>query len=210
MKATPYIGPTILSALIGDNSDLFPKILTLYAKEGARIIDATYGRGVFWKKVDQHKYDLVRNDLVTAADIHCDYGELPFEASTFDMFVLDPPYMHAGGYKSVKRSIQKCYQNDLSGTGRSSTHKDNVASYVKGIDEARRLLKKKGVLVLKGMDEIESGKQRLFLQDFSSVEGFIVEDIFVLVRKSRPAIRWPYQYHARKNHSYFMILRKTS
>ena len=39
--------------------------------------------------------------------------------------------------------------------------------------------------------------------------GFIVEDLFVLVRNNKPCVtRLLKQKHARKNHSYFLVLRK--
>lgn len=37
-----------LSAHIGSNETLFPKILKMYATDGSRIADITYGKGVFW------------------------------------------------------------------------------------------------------------------------------------------------------------------
>jgi hypothetical protein len=40
--------------------------------------------------------------------------------------------------------------------------------------------------------------------------GFIVEDLFVLLRNNRPGVsRVIRQVHARKNHSYFLVFRKS-
>lgn len=41
----------VVSAHIGGNSDLFPKILQLHVPKNARIADITWGLGVFWRKV---------------------------------------------------------------------------------------------------------------------------------------------------------------
>lgn len=40
--------------------------------------------------------------------------------------------------------------------------------------------------------------------------GFMSEDLFVLVRKSRPLMRHKpeNQKHARRNHSYFLVMRR--
>jgi hypothetical protein len=40
--------------------------------------------------------------------------------------------------------------------------------------------------------------------------GFIVEDLFILLRNNRPGVsRVIRQVHARKNHSYFLVFRKS-
>jgi hypothetical protein len=41
-------------------------------------------------------------------------------------------------------------------------------------------------------------------------KGFMIEDLFVLLRNNRPGVsRVIRQVHARKNHSYFLVLRKS-
>jgi hypothetical protein len=40
--------------------------------------------------------------------------------------------------------------------------------------------------------------------------GFVIEDLFVLLRNNRPGVsRVLRQVHARKNHSYFLVFRKS-
>lgn len=83
--------------------------------------------------------------------------------------------------------------------------------YFGGIREAKRVLKRNGILIVKCQDEIQSGKQNLnhcTIIDFCVANTFIVEDLFVLVQKGRPIMRHKYQIHARKNHSYFLVFRK--
>ena len=43
----------VFSAYMQNNEDIFPLILQLYVRDGAEVADVTYGRGVFWKKVDK-------------------------------------------------------------------------------------------------------------------------------------------------------------
>lgn len=193
----------ILTARVGTNADLFPDVLALYAKEGDTILDLTYGRGVFWQRVDRSLYQMTTNDLHTGADHAYDLRATGFTDESFDVVVLDPPYMHGGA--TVKASINQCYLNA------NGSHRSVIELYASGIKEARRLLRSKGILVIKCQDEIESGKQHL-----SHVEiilaaqeiGYRVLDLFVLVQSSIPAMRLPYQKTARKNHSYFIVLRK--
>ena len=58
----------LVSAHHGGNADLFPKILKLHVPAGAKIADVTYGKGVFWQKVNRSKYTLHASDLQTGVD----------------------------------------------------------------------------------------------------------------------------------------------
>lgn len=190
----------ILTSVTGDNSDLFPLVLELYANEGDSIADVTYGRGVFWKKVDLERYSVFFSDLDAEGAIKADFTSLPYPNQNMDMLILDPPYMHSG--EGIKESINKCYKN------RNASHFDVIRRYTRGILEASRVLVKKGKLVLKVQDEIESGRQCLShveLINILELLGFRILDLFVLVQKTIPCMRNAYQLTARKNHSYFIV-----
>ena len=53
----------VMSAYTLNNEDIFPNILSLYVPEGSSIADVTYGKGVFWKKVDQEKVNKYLKEL---------------------------------------------------------------------------------------------------------------------------------------------------
>ena len=57
-----------LSAHTGDNSDIFPKVLSLHVPKCAKVADVTYGLGVFWRNVDLDDYKLLATDLKTGTD----------------------------------------------------------------------------------------------------------------------------------------------
>ena len=83
----------ILTAQTGNNASLFPDILDLYVPESSRVLDMTYGKGVFWKLVDESQYNLVRNDIEPdRGDMSADFCNIPFDDKTFDAVVFDPPY----------------------------------------------------------------------------------------------------------------------
>jgi hypothetical protein len=42
----------VFTSIPGDNSDLMSEVARLYFQPGFRIADVTFGRGVFWKKID--------------------------------------------------------------------------------------------------------------------------------------------------------------
>ena len=70
------------------------------------------------------------------------------------------------------------------------------------------MLKKKGRIIVKTQDEIESGRQRhthIEIVQLLELFGFRVLDTFVLVQPTIPAMREKYQLSARKNHSYAII-----
>lgn len=192
---------TVLTATVGDNGDLFPKILSLHVPEGSVIADVTFGKGVFWQNVDTSKYVLKASDLMDGID----FRSLPYEESSLDALVLDPPYMHDG--ETVHKSLNKNYRNNHQPT---TSHASVIRLYAGGILEATRVLKKKGVIVVKCQDETESGKQRLShaeLIRLLELLGFEIVDLFVLVQDKVPLMRHEYQKSARKNHSYAIVAR---
>ena len=186
----------ILTSLTGDNSDLFKTVSDFYMSAGSTIADVTFGKGVFWKKIDTSKFQFLPSDLQTGID----FGALPYKNNSIDALVLDPPYMHGGA--TVKESINKCYKN------LNTSHSSVVRLYARGILEATRVLKKKGHIFVKTQDEIESGKQNFShceLIDILKMFGFVIVDLFVLTQISVPAMREKYQKTARKNHSYLIV-----
>lgn len=196
----------ILSSAVGNNADMFPNILELYAFKGATIADVTYGTGAFWKKIDRNFYNLLISDIQTGTD----FRNLPYPDSSIDMVVLDPPYVYSPK-GSIKESISKGYAlNGEKGGALLTTQNDVLQLYFDGIKEAHRVLKKHGFLVIKTKDVIQSGKQFWMHSKLLELEGFIAEDLFVLTQTTIPAMdpKWKSQQHARKNHSYFLIHKK--
>jgi len=194
----------VLSAKQGTNADLFPEVLKLYAKPDDLIVDLTYGKGVFWRQVDTSLYRLVTNDLLATADFNYDCRHTAFTSDSCDMVVLDPPYMRTN---NSKPQMGENYNNRLVNL---RTHAEVLDLYFQGMDEARRLLKLNGVLVIKCQDEVMSGKQRWTHIEIMQHSNWLAEDLFILVREGEPLSNWARQLHARKNHSYFIVLRKAS
>ncbi len=175
----------VFSAHQSNNSQVFPQILSLYVPSGSTVADVTYGKGVFWKAVKIDDYELRATDLKDGIDCR----KLPYESSSIDCVVFDPPYMHTPG-------------------GTAHQNHQNFES-----SEAYRVLKPNGILIVKCQDEVCANRQRLthveIVVELTSTNGFIVEDLFVLVRTNRPGVsRMLTQNHARKNHSYFLVFRK--
>lgn len=206
----------IVSSHFGDNADLFPQILSLHVPKGSTIADVTYGKGVFWRKVNLDDYTLLPTDLKTGVDCRV----LPYQNEELDCVVLDPPYME-GLYRDddsfagqgTHESFQDSYSNGARPIELNGKWHDAVLEmYIQAAIEAKRVLRPKGILIVKCQDEVSAGIQRLTHVELISnlnLLGFYAKDLFVLTRSNRPGVtRVLKQLHARKNHSYFIVFSK--
>lgn len=201
----------VFSAYVGGNEDIFPEILDLYVAPKSVIADVTYGQGVFWRNIPKDKYNLLPTDIQQGTDCR----DLPYSDGEIDCVVLDPPYMHSPGGTAhrVHSAFERHYRNNGTGNRTDRKYHDAVMALYEGAgSEAHRVLRERGVLIVKCQDEVCSNRQR-----FTHVEimhayeqiGFVAEDLFVVVRQNRPGVsRAVRQVHARKNHSYFLVFWK--
>jgi hypothetical protein len=219
----------VMSAHVGDNSDLFANLMTLHVKPGSKVADVTFGRGVFWKKIASGSYELYASDLelvVAEHDIFVRYRDrvdcraLPYEDASLDCVVLDPPYMegffrraqtHRAG-SGTHAAFRDAYADGNTydaGEDGPKWHDAVIDLYLRAGLEARRVLRSGGVLIVKCQDEVSANKQHLtHVEIVTGYEdmGFYCKDLFVLVRNNAPGVsRLLQQVHARKNHSYFLV-----
>lgn len=143
----------VLSAYVATNSEVFPRILALHVPEGATVADVTYGKGVFWTHVPREKYRVLPTDIQTGVDCR----NVPYENETIDCVVLDPPYMEglfrrsedhlagAGTYKAFRDH----YSNGEATNEGPKYHAAVLDLYLKAGAEAHRVLRDKGVLIVK-------------------------------------------------------------
>lgn len=212
----------VLSAHIGTNADVFPHILDLHVPVGSTVADVTWGKGVFWRDIDPGAYKVLASDISMGIDCRA----LPYGDCSIDCVVLDPPYMEgfyrvAPGHKAgagSHQSFAKAYSN---GTEASTKYKgtyrwqESVTDmYIEASIEAHRVLRKDGILIIKCQDAVSANRQWLthvdIINECKSI-GFTPKDLFVVVRTGKPGIsKLQKQVHARKNHSYFLVLFKNS
>ena len=201
----------VFSAFIGGNVDVFPQILNLYVAPGSTIADVTYGLGVFWRNVPEGLYQLLPSDIADGVDCR----DLPYEDVSVDCVVLDPPYMHSPGgtAHTAHSAFEDHYRNNGSGNRTEKKYHEAVLDlYIEAGKEAFRVLRERGVFVVKCQDEVCSNRQRFthveIMQEYQKI-GFVAEDLFVVMRRNRPGVsRTVKQVHARKNHSYFLVFWK--
>ncbi len=201
----------VFSAYTDGNDRVFPRILDLYVKPGSVVADVTYGKGVFWRHIPADRYELRATDIQDGVDCR----SLPYADGEIDCVVLDPPYMHSPGGTAHKTHtpFEDHYRNNGSGgqTG-SKYHEAVLELYRDAGREAWRVLRERGVLIVKCQDEVCSNRQRFthveIMQMYDDL-GFVAEDLFVVVRNNRPGVsRAIRQVHARKNHSWFLVFWK--
>lgn len=208
----------VFSSHIGDNAPIFKEILDLFVPVGSTIADVTWGKGAFWKQVDQQQYKVLGTDLQTGVDCR----DLPYEDGSLDALVLDPPYMeglfrkdtgHMAG--SGSHSAFRSSYSDSKATeheeGAPKWHDAVLDLYFKAGLEAKRTLRNYGVFIVKCQDEVSANRQRLTHIELINEweKDFYCKDLFVVTRTNRPgAVRVKKQEHARKNHSYFLIFIK--
>lgn len=206
----------IMSASVSGNADVFPYILELHVPKGAKIADVTYGGGVFWKNVDISAYELLKTDISSGVDCR----SLPYESSSLDAVVLDPPYMEgllrnnsehkAGGGNYL--AFRNYYSNGDETSNGPKWHAAVTDLYFKAGAEAYRVLKENGILIVKCQDEVSANRQWLthveIINHYEKL-GYYTKDLFVIVRQNKAGVsRLKKQVHARKNHSYFLVFVK--
>jgi hypothetical protein len=197
----------VYTSYFGNNDTLVERVAALYfIKDGMKIADVTWGKGVFWKLIDTTRFDFHKSDMMTCPDAPYDFTNLPYAADDFDAVVFDPPYAHNPGRMMVNDN----YQN--AETTKGFYHKDIIELYRRGMREAVRILKNNGLLLVKCRDEVESSVQKrshIEIWEIAVKElGLIDEDLFVMTQKTLPKIQYLPQKHARKNNSFLWVFRK--
>lgn len=202
----------VFTAYHAGNDEVLPQILSLYVARGSVVADVTYGRGVFWKQVPAGRYQLHATDLTTGTDCR----SLPYQDGSVDCVVFDPPYMHTpGGTAHVNhQNYETYYRNNQPAPSGAKYHEAVLELYFSGAKEAHRVLRQEGIYIVKCADEVCANQQRLthveVVNELAGY-GFVIEDLFVVVRRNKPGMsRVVKQVHARKNHSYFLVFRKSN
>lgn len=196
----------IYTTITGNNADLIKDVGELYFKDGFIICDPTFGKGVFWRKIDLTRFEFFPSDLLTCPDHQYDFRHLPYAEDSFNVLVFDPPYCHNPGCLIVDAN----YKN--AATTKGFYHRDIIQLYREGMIEAARVLQPGGLLLVKCKDEIESSKQRRSHIELYSLAldelRFTDEALFILKQKNNPIVQHKRQLHPRKNCSYLWVFRK--
>lgn len=166
--------------------------------------DVTYGSGVFYKnrKRPEYCFDLdPKFDFVVEADSR----KLPLESASINSLMFDPPFLTYIRNDSIMKRRFSGYWSY-----------DELESHYKGtLKEAYRVLRKKGILVVKCQDLIHNHTMHPTHVNVINwtKDMFQIKDIFILAAKHRMPTNPRHkgnqtQKHARIFHSYFLVFKR--
>ena len=194
----------------GDDSELLEKMLQFYPKFPPRnILDVTVNSGRFWRNSSREVLGLdinprCRPDLLGTSQ------SLPIKSNSMDVVVYDPPHIPNQG-----KDRQKDFEIRFGLGAKSSTETNYNFSftYPPFVSEAHRVLRHGGVLFCKISDYVHNHRfqwAHIDLIQAATEAGFYACDCIVKIRKG-PIIdtRWKVAHHARKQHCYWIVFRKS-
>lgn len=187
-----------------NETELIQAALTLYNDGRGVDIDPCFSTGRFWKGLEQPKLKFDINPQVDGT-VKASCDTLPVQSGSAESIMFDPPFVIGQG-----KTDNGIIRGRFSAFYRLQDLKD---LYENSLREFQRVLKPDGIVLFKCQDTVTSGKQfmtHVWIINKAIELGFRVEDLFILVR-NRAIIdpKWTKQYHARKTHSYYLVLSNT-
>lgn len=171
--------------------------------------DISYGNGSFYKNIPDPLYKFDICPQVEGVE-RADSGNLPLDPDSLSSIVFDPPFLT---YVKAAREHNSIMAKRFGGYW---AYSELEKHYRKTINQAWRILKKKGIFVFKCQDIIHNHKMHpTHINIINWCEGkFRLKDLFILPKKHRMPMpqkkgeKKRVQKHARIHHSYFLVLEK--
>lgn len=167
------------------------------------VLDATYGKGRFWRMVQP---TMMTNDLdeSTDAQTHYDFRSFPHSDRAFATVVFDPPYKYAG--TSTGKGAGAL--NGDYGVNDYMSVADRNALILDGVTECSRVADR--FLIVKVQDQVVSGKvhwQTLMVIGHMTGSNFDLTDMLHVrgYRRQPPGRR---QVHARRDYSTALVFER--
>lgn len=202
--------PVLAAETWPTNGHLIADVARLYLRPDDLVLDPTWGRGKWWTRYQPAR--LIRHDLHTLDGV--DFRNLPEANGSFDVVAFDPPYVAMGGRTTsgLGQMMDAYGMRDA-----PATPQQLWKVIVDGLDEINRVLKPRGLLLMKCQDYVWSGRLQpvtywaIDMQAFYDCE---LVDRFEHVTKPRPQPTTNRdgtprrQVHARRNLSTLLVFRK--
>jgi hypothetical protein len=187
------------------NAELIADLHTLgYIGDKDFVFDATYGLGVWWKVYRPR--NLLTNDLSSEyedVDYHYDFRRLPKSwVSSFDVVAYDPPY---------KLNGTPSESDERYGVHLPTTWQARNKMILDGITGCAMPLRKKGILLVKCMDQVARNAKRWQTYDcveHAKTQGLTLVDQLVLLGSPREQPGNRPQRHSHSNFSTLLVFKK--
>lgn len=192
----------MVTSLSNDEGEIIRWIINLHNGDQPFDVDPTYSTGRFWQGLPQplHRFDLAPQlpGLIAA-----DARNLPLPDGSVGSVMFDPPFVVAPSARpGIIRDRFSCYADVPT----------LWAFYREALSEFWRILRGRGIVAFKCQDMVSGSTQYLthaFVIVAAQEIGYYVKDLFILQATS---VLWSpnmsNQQHARKTHSYFLVLQK--
>lgn len=180
--------------------------------------DITYSTGNFYISGDTqleppvHKFDIAPMDS-TVTKIK-PWGQLPLEDNSLKSCVFDPPFVIIPRNSLSSKEPTEGSNVILKRFGGYYPVNELLESYTHWLSEMYRVLKDDGIAVVKCQPTVTGGKElnsHMFVWFISECLGFDMMDEYILLSNVRLISgKIKTQQHARKYHSYFFVLKKST
>ena len=198
------IKPEVIKSIQNSDRDVLLAIKQLYLDGENYDLDPCYSTGKFYEDLERpiikmdktpQNIKIVENDILNG---------IPLKNKYVKSIVFDPPFMF-GTHGQTKNNIMT----------KRFTMFDNWKQlkdmYKKSLQEFYRILIKGGIVAFKCQDYTDSKTTltHCYVHNWAIEQGFKVEDLFIMAFKGGRI--WNsnlVQRHARKYHSYWIILKK--
>ncbi len=203
------------SVFLGTDRELLPELFAFYAPEAKEVRDVTANTRKMWKGVSIASspnvlyYDI---DPTMNPDHVCDWSDLPDADGSVDVLVYDPPHLPLAAASPLSMDQMK----DDYGLAKS-VKADNIVSMHKPfLEEAKRVLKKDGLIFVKIKDYIHNHAYQWNLHEFNGVVREVGMTPCDLIIKRDPcggnlkSGRWIKGHHARNTHCYWVVVRNSN
>ena len=199
----------VIRSIYDDQFKILNSILKLHMEDPTFEVDLTFGNGGFYKKgisMPQHRFDI--DDTLPNITKACNSNNTELPEASVKSVIFDPPFL-----TYIKK--QRTGNSNMVMSRRFSGYwtSDELAEhYQSSIKEAARILKHKGIMVIKCQDIVHNHKlfcTHAHILNWSS-EYFRLKDLFVQRATHRmPAPnRKGKQKHARIFHCYWIVLQR--
>ncbi len=195
----------VISTISYDQHEIIRNIVKLHCPQGIEL-DPTYSKGNFYNKsgIDEpvEKFDLYPQ---TDDTLEANANDLPHLDGTITSIMYDPPFVVGHTKRNPSGIIGERFHG-------FRYIQDLWKWYSECLEEFYRVLQHNGTLIFKCQDTVSNAKNwfsHLYIMNEAERIGFYNKDLFILMAKNRIiGHNHSNQQHARKFHSYFIVLKK--